>query len=97
MSFNIIDLVKSQLGGNTIAQLSSLIGESPDKTETAVGASVPALLAGLTSAPQSRREPASAYLGSFKSPFCVLCTTGSQNLVFLRGSLIMALVRRQGG
>jgi hypothetical protein len=24
------------------------------------------------------------------------CTTGSPNLVFLRGSLIMALVRRQG-
>jgi len=48
MSFNIIDAVKSQLGDAVLGQLGSLIGESQDKTKTAVGATVPALLAGLS-------------------------------------------------
>ena len=48
MSFNIIDAVKSQLGDAALGQLGSLIGESQDKTKTAVGATVPALLAGLS-------------------------------------------------
>jgi hypothetical protein len=48
MSFNIIDAVKNQLGDAAIGQLGSLIGESQDKTKTAVGATVPAMLAGLT-------------------------------------------------
>ena len=50
MSFNIIDAVKSQLGDAALGQLGSLIGESQDKTKTAVGATVPALLAGLSNA-----------------------------------------------
>ena len=48
MSFNIIEVVKNQLGDAALGQLSSLMGESQDKTKTAVGATVPALLAGLT-------------------------------------------------
>lgn len=48
MSFNIIDAVKNQLGDAAIGQLGSLIGENQDKTKTAVGATVPAMLAGLT-------------------------------------------------
>jgi len=48
MSFNIIDAVKSHLGDAALGQLGSLIGESQDKTKTAVGATVPALLAGLS-------------------------------------------------
>ena len=47
MSFNIIDAVKSQLGDAALGQLGSLIGESQDKTKTATGATVPALLASL--------------------------------------------------
>jgi hypothetical protein len=51
---NIVDVIKSQLSGEVLAKLSSLIGESEDKTRTAVGAAVPALLsslAGLASTP----------------------------------------------
>lgn len=48
MSFNIIEVVKNQLGDAALGQLGSLIGESQDKTKTAVGATVPALLASLT-------------------------------------------------
>ncbi len=44
---NIIDLVKSQVAGDAIKKLSSVIGESPAKTESALGAALPALLAGL--------------------------------------------------
>lgn len=45
---NIVELIMSQMGGDTANKLSSLIGENRAKTESAVGAAVPALLAGLT-------------------------------------------------
>ncbi len=45
---NIVELIMSQMGGDTANKLSSLIGDNRAKTETAVGAAVPALLAGLT-------------------------------------------------
>jgi hypothetical protein len=32
MSVNLIDLVKSQLGGQVLSQVISLLGETPDKT-----------------------------------------------------------------
>lgn len=41
---NIVDVIKSQLGGEILGKLSSVIGESEDKTKTAVTAAVPALL-----------------------------------------------------
>jgi hypothetical protein len=44
---NIVDVIKSQLGGEVLGKLSSLIGESEDKTRTAVDAAVPALLSSL--------------------------------------------------
>jgi hypothetical protein len=47
MSINLIDLVKSQLGGQVLSQVSGLLGESPDKTQAAVNGAVPALLGGL--------------------------------------------------
>jgi hypothetical protein len=47
MSVNLIDLVKSQLGGQVLQQLSGLLGESPDKTQRAVNGAIPALLGGL--------------------------------------------------
>jgi len=48
MSINIVDLVKSQLGGANLGKLSSFLGESSDSTQTAIGAAVPTLLAGLS-------------------------------------------------
>jgi Bacterial protein of unknown function (DUF937) len=41
---NIVDVIKSQLGGEVLAKLGSLVGESEDKTKAAVGAAVPGLL-----------------------------------------------------
>ncbi len=47
VSVNLIDLVKSQLGGQVLNQVSGLLGESPDKTQSAVSGAIPALLGGL--------------------------------------------------
>lgn len=47
MSVNLIDLVKSQLGGQVLNQVSGLLGESPEKTQSAVNGAIPALLGGL--------------------------------------------------
>ncbi len=41
---NIVDVIKSQLGGEILGKLSSVIGESEDRTKTAVTAVVPGLL-----------------------------------------------------
>ncbi len=63
MNTNIVQLITSQLGGGTINKLSSLIGESPERTQSAVGAAVPTLLAGLTnvaSTPEGAQRLASA-------------------------------------
>ncbi len=46
---NIVDVIKSQLGGEVLAKLSSLVGESEDKIKAAVGAAVPGLLSVLAS------------------------------------------------
>jgi hypothetical protein len=45
---NIIELVTNHLNKDVVRNIGSLIGESPDKTKTALGAAVPALLAGIT-------------------------------------------------
>jgi hypothetical protein len=47
MSANIVQLISSQVGGN-VNRLSSMLGETPEKTQSVVGAAVPTLLAGLT-------------------------------------------------
>jgi hypothetical protein len=44
---NIVELIKNQLTGEVISKLGSLIGESEDKTQSAVGAAVPSLLSAL--------------------------------------------------
>ncbi len=49
MSFNLVDLVKGQLGGPALGQLGALLGEDNTKTESALGAAIPGLLSGLTS------------------------------------------------
>ena len=41
---NIVDVIKGQLSGDVLGKLSSLVGESEDKTRTAVDAAVPGLL-----------------------------------------------------
>jgi hypothetical protein len=45
---NIIELVTNHLNKDVVRSIGSLIGETPDKTQTALGAAVPALLAGIT-------------------------------------------------
>ena len=47
MSFNLIDMVKQQVTGEVLNQISSKIGESPEATEKAIGGAVPALLSGI--------------------------------------------------
>jgi hypothetical protein len=97
MSFNIIEVVKNQLGDAALGQLGSLVGESQDKTKTAVGAAVPALLAGLTnlaSKPEganqlfstlSRQDP--GLLGNFASLLGSQGNTVAQQGNSLLGSL----------
>jgi hypothetical protein len=46
---NIVDVIKGQLGGQVLGTLSSLIGESEEKTRAAMEAAVPALLSSLAS------------------------------------------------
>lgn len=63
MNINIVQLITSQLGGGTLNKLSSLLGESPEHTQSAVGAAVPTLLAGLThvaSTPEGAQRLSSA-------------------------------------
>lgn len=50
MSFNLVDLVKGQLGGPALGQLGALLGEDSSKTESALGAAIPGLLSGLSGA-----------------------------------------------
>ena len=47
MAINLIDLVKSQLGNQVIGQIGGLLGESTDKTQSAINGAIPALLGGL--------------------------------------------------
>jgi hypothetical protein len=46
---NLVDLIKSQLTGDNLGKISSLIGESHDHTQKAIGAAVPSMLSGLAS------------------------------------------------
>ena len=47
MAINLIDLVKDQLGGQAMGQISNLLGENSEKTTAAVGGAIPAILGGL--------------------------------------------------
>ena len=57
MSFNIMDAVKGQINDQLVGQIGGLLGESPDKTRSAIDGALPALLAGIGDAAQ---EPAGA-------------------------------------
>src|SRR5262245_15789945 len=47
-AMNIVEICKQYLSGDLLSRLGNLIGEDPDKTRTAAGAAIPALLAGIT-------------------------------------------------
>ena len=64
---NLVQLIKDQLLGAGLGKLSALLGESEAKTESAVGAAVPALLAGLSSLASSHEgaQKLTSALGKF--------------------------------
>ena len=47
MSFNLVDLVKDQLGGAVLGQVGNLMGDQSGLAESALGSAIPALLNGL--------------------------------------------------
>ena len=47
MSLNLLDMVKGQLGGAVMDQVSSFLGENPANTQTAINAALPTVLSGL--------------------------------------------------
>lgn len=53
MSFNLVELITSQLGGPALGQLGALLGEDNNKTESALGAAIPGLLNGITGSAQA--------------------------------------------
>ncbi|MEO1628496.1 MAG: DUF937 domain-containing protein [Bacteroidota bacterium] len=55
MAINLLDVLKDHLDHGITSRLSSLIGESEDKTKTAVGAALPALLASFVHTASSRK------------------------------------------
>jgi len=46
MSFNLVDLIKDQVNGQVLGQISNVVGESSDKTKSVVEGAIPALLGG---------------------------------------------------
>ncbi len=46
MSFNLVDLIKDQVSGQVLGQISNAVGESSDKTQSVVEGAIPALLGG---------------------------------------------------
>ncbi|MFT5144219.1 MAG: hypothetical protein ACI84D_002851 [Thalassolituus oleivorans] len=56
----ITDLLLSQLGGGQLSQLAQAVGASPDVTQKAVQAAIPALLGGLARNAAASPEGASA-------------------------------------
>ncbi len=66
MALNLVEMAKSQLSGNVLGQLSSLIGESPEKTTSATGATLPAILAAVTNL-GSKPEGATQLLSTLRN------------------------------
>ncbi|MEO1518518.1 MAG: OmpA family protein [Bacteroidota bacterium] len=55
MAINLLDVLKDHLDHGITSRLSSLIGESEDKTKTAVGAALPSLLASFVHTASNRK------------------------------------------
>lgn len=53
MAINLMDLVKDQLGGQVLGEISKITGESAENTRSAVDAGIPAILGGLVGAASS--------------------------------------------
>jgi hypothetical protein len=51
---NLMDIVKRQLGGDMVGKIAGMLGESPEKTQGALGAAVPTVLAGLLGSASSK-------------------------------------------
>ena len=49
-SFNLVEMIRGYLPDSFTEKMSSLLGESPDKTQSAINAAVPGILSGLDSA-----------------------------------------------
>jgi hypothetical protein len=67
MSLNLVDLVKSQLGGNPPRQLDSPADPQPEAVKSAMNAAVPALLAGLSEV-ASKPDGAAALRNALDQP-----------------------------
>ena len=52
MSFNIMDAVKGQINDQLVGQIGGLLGESPEKTRSAIDGALPTLMAGIGNAAQ---------------------------------------------
>ena len=67
MALNLIDLLERLLGSNEVlSRIGALIGLSPERTKTAIGAAVPAILAGLVGVaqrPEGRNQLAALVQG----------------------------------
>jgi len=64
---NLVDLIKGQLGGDAVGKIASYLGEDGDTTKSALGAAVPAILAGLAgsaSTPDGARKLSAAVDGA---------------------------------
>lgn len=67
MASNLLEMLQSAFGNQLVSQASSVLGESPASTKSAVGAALPALLGGLMQQ-GSTLEGASKLLGAITGP-----------------------------
>ena len=61
MSFNIIDSAREQFSDQIMDQISSLLGEEPEKTSSAVSGAIPAILSGLGTMTNNQRGAESLF------------------------------------
>lgn len=66
MSFNLVELVKDQISGQVLGQISNAVGESTEATKSVVDSAIPALLGGLMDKASSD-EGASALFDTIKN------------------------------
>ena len=66
MSFNLVDLVKGQISGQVLGQISNAVGENTDATKSVIDNAIPALLGGLMDKASSN-EGASALFDTIKN------------------------------
>jgi uncharacterized protein DUF937 len=75
-SFNLVEMIRGYLPESFTDKMSSLLGESPDKTKSAINAAVPGILSGMDNAastPDGARRLTDAVDGADHSIFSNLC------------------------